>query len=197
MQVVFIQLLAALIRHRSSIRQGPRSCGTSREINIIKLGNLLAVLSIALILLTCGCVQIGEVFKTISNQSSAQCILLNESGRLSNHVGNYTNASQGKTFLIINMSLENHGYKAFDVNSSDFAAIIDNISHHYDNATFTTKFPLNSSTLFDGGKTAGYLVYQIPKDNTRYAIKYINSGKYYFIYKHSPKMKQCLRRCSL
>ena len=119
----------------------------------------------------------------------AQCILLNESGRLSNHVGNYANVSQ-KTFLIINMSLENHGYKAFDVNISDFAAIIDNIPYHYDNATFLTKSPLNSSTLFDGGKTAGHLVYQIPKDNTTYAIRYLNSGKYYFIYTHSPKMKQ-------
>jgi hypothetical protein len=166
----------------------------AREINILKLGNLLAILIIALILLTCGCVQIGEVSKTISNQSSAQYILLNESGRLSNHVGNYTNASQGKTFLIINMSLENHGYRAFDVNISDFTAVIDNILYHYDNATFFTKSPLNSSTLFDSGKTAGHLVYQIPKNNTIYAIRYINSGKYYFIYKHLPKMKQHRRR---
>jgi len=156
--------------------------------DITKIRNLLAVLSIAVILLACGCVQKGaDVSKNNVTQLPSQCILLNKSAELSNYVGEYAEASQGKTFLIINMKLENHGYQTFSVNPNYFAVVIDNVAYPYDSSTFSTKSPLTSATLLDGGKTAGYLVYQVPKGTTTYNLRYVGSGDYLFIYGNLPE----------
>jgi len=107
---------------------------------------------------------------------------LNKSAGLSNYVGEYATPSQGKTFLVINMTLKNHGYQSFSVNPNYFAVVIDNVAYPYDSSTFSTKSPLTSATLLDGGKTAGYLVYQVPKGTATYNLRYVGSGDYQFIY---------------
>jgi hypothetical protein len=112
----------------------------------------------------------------------SQYILLNESGKLSNYVGEYAEAAQGMSFLIINMTIENHGYTGFSVNPNYFAVIIDKVAYPYDKATFSTKNPLSTPTLLDGGKIGGYLVFQIPKGKTQYLFRYTGSGDYRVIY---------------
>jgi hypothetical protein len=134
--------------------------------------NLLVVFSIAIILLACGCVQ----------QQPASYIQLNRSASLSDYVGRYTEASEGKTFLIVNMTLENHGYKTFEINPNYFGVVINQVAYPYDKATFLTNNPLTTAVLLDGGKVSGYLVFQVPKGITDYDLKYIGSGDYQFIY---------------
>jgi hypothetical protein len=151
-----------------------------------KQGNLITILCIAIILLACGCVQKGEdsgtTSKPTSNQLPSQYILLNESGTLSSYIGKYTEAPAGKTFLVIKMTIENHGYKTFDINPNYFAVVANKVAYPYDTSTFSTDAPLTTATLLDGGKIAGYLVFKIPKDENRYVFRYIGSGDYQFIY---------------
>ena len=49
------------------------------------------------------------VYASASNLPS-KYVLLNNSGELTDYIGRYTEANSGKTFLIIEMELENHGY---------------------------------------------------------------------------------------
>ena len=45
-----------------------------------------------------------------ANSIPTKYVLLNNSGELTDYIGRYTEANSGKTFLIIEMELENHGY---------------------------------------------------------------------------------------
>jgi hypothetical protein len=119
---------------------------------------------------------------------------LNESGRFSKYLRNFTEASQGKAFLIIHAAIENHGYRAFEATPNYFETIIDNVSYPYDNATFLAKSPLNSSIIFDRGKISGHLVFQVPQNKSEYAIRYVGPGDYYFIRNHLSKTKLHHRR---
>lgn len=99
-------------------------------------------------------------------------VLLNRSAELTDYVGRYTEAMSGKTFLVIEMTLENHGYDTLEINPNYFGVVIDKVVYPYDKATFSTDSPLTSLTLLDGGATSGYLVFQIPEGKTKYELFY-------------------------
>jgi len=136
-----------------------------------------------------GCVekQSTEATKTTEKVQNSvklpsQYILLNRSAELMHYIGDYTKSASGKTFLVIEMTLENHGYKTFSINPNYFAVVIDSVAYPYDSATFLTPSPLTSVSLLDGGKASGYLVFQIPQDKTEYSLVYVGQGDYEFIY---------------
>jgi len=108
---------------------------------------------------------------------------------LKDYIGEYTKAVSGKTFLVIEMTLENHGYKTFSINPNYFTVVIDSVAYPYDSATFLTPSPLTSVALLDGGKASGYLVFQIPDGKTQYNIVYVGQGDYEFIYGKLPTAK--------
>jgi len=109
-------------------------------------------------------------------------VLLNRSAELTNYVGQYTEALGGKTFLVIDLTIENHRYETLDINPNYFGVVIDKVVYPYDKATFSTESPLTSSTLLDGGKTSGYLVFQIPEGNTQYTLIYAGPKEANVIY---------------
>jgi Domain of unknown function (DUF4352) len=123
---------------------------------------------------------------TKSSELPSQYVLLNRSAELTDYVGQYAKASSGKTFLVIDMTLENHGYNSIDVNPNYFAVVIDKVAYPYDKATFSTESPLTSLSLLDGGKTSGYLVFQIPEDKTAYTLIYAGPEKANVIYGKFP-----------
>ncbi len=117
-----------------------------------------------------------------ANSLPSKYVLLNHSGELTDYIGRYTEANSGKTFLVIEMELENHGYDTVDINPNYFAVVIDKVAYLYDKATYSTESPLDSVVLLDGGKASGYLVFQIPEDKTKYSLVYVGQGDYEFIY---------------
>lgn len=131
----------------------------------------------------------SEEDKEKSPDLPSQYILLNRSAESMDSIGRYTESTSGKTFLVIDMDLENHGYKSFDINPNYFAVVIDKVAYPYDSATFSTATPLTSMALLDGGKASGTLVFQIPKDKTQYTIVYVGQGDYNFIYGDLPTAK--------
>lgn len=142
---------------------------------------LVALLSLLVVLIVCGCTE-KQATVSSTDQLPSQYILLNRSATLTNYIGEYSEADAGKTFLLINMTIENHGYKTFNINPNYFGVAINKVAYPYDKATYSTKSPLTSLTLLDGGKTTGHLVFQIPEDETRYVLGYIGPGDYNFIY---------------
>lgn len=117
-----------------------------------------------------------------ANSIPTKYVLLNNSGELTDYIGRYTEANSGKTFLVIEMELENHGYSTVNINPNYFAVVIDKVAYPYDKATYSTKSPLDSVTLLDGGKTSGYLVFQIPEDKTKYTLLFTGQNEEKVIY---------------
>ncbi len=109
-------------------------------------------------------------------------VLLNRSAELTDYIGRYTEASSGKTFLLIELTLENHGYDTLEINPNYFGVVIDKVLYPYDKATYSTDNPLASVTLLDGGMISGYLVYQIPEGKTQYTFAYAGPEKADVIY---------------
>jgi len=143
-----------------------------------------------------GCVDKQSTEKTKSTETAqssvklpSQYILLNRSAELMDYIGDYTKAASGKTFLVIEMTLENHGYKTFSINPNYFTVVIDSVAYPYDSATFLTPSPLTSVALLDGGKASGYLVFQIPDGKTEYSLVYVGQGDYELIYGKLPTAK--------
>lgn len=117
-----------------------------------------------------------------ANSLPSKYVLLNHSGELTDYIGRYTEANSGKTFLVIEMELENRGYNTVDINPNYFAVVIDKVAYPYDKATYSTESPLDSVALLDGGKTSGYLVFQIPEDKTIYTLVFAGQEEEEVIY---------------
>lgn len=117
-----------------------------------------------------------------ANSLPSKYVLLNHSGELTDYIGRYTEANSGKTFLVIEMELENRGYNTVDINPNYFAVVIDKVAYPYDKATYSTESPLDTVALLDGGKTSGYLVFQIPEDKTRYNLVFAGQNEEDVVY---------------
>jgi Domain of unknown function (DUF4352) len=63
---------------------------------------------------------------------------VNISGEEMDKIGQYTEALPKKTFLVVHMVLENHGYKAFDINPNFFTVVVDKVAYPYDKAESET-----------------------------------------------------------
>lgn len=133
------------------------------------------IISLALIIvLLCICAS--------ANSLPSKYVLLNNSGELTDYIGRYTEANSGKTFLVIEMELENHGYSTVNINPNYFAVVIDKVVYPYDKATYSTESPLGTVALLDGGKTSGYLVFQIPEDKTKYTFVFAGQNEEEVVY---------------
>jgi hypothetical protein len=117
-----------------------------------------------------------------ASETPSQYLLINHSAELKDYIGRYTESLPGKTFLVIDMMLENHGYSTIDINPNYFAIVIDKVVYPYDKATYSTESPLTSSALLNGGKISGYLVFQIPSDKAQYTLVYAGPEKANVIY---------------
>lgn len=142
---------------------------------------IAVLLCISAVLIICGCTE-KQASVSTSSQLPSQYILLNRSATLTHYIGEYSEPDAGKVFLLIKMSIENHGYNSFAVNPNYFGVIIDKVAYPYDKATYSTKSPITSLTLLDGGRTDGYLVFQIPSDKSSYTLGYVGPGDYNIIY---------------
>lgn len=113
-------------------------------------------------------------------------------GRHESKIGDY-NPDKDKMFLIIGLSIENSGYPSFDVSPSVFGVEIDNVVYPYSYATFSLdtamSLPhLGEVTLNNGGKTSGYIAFNVPKSF---------NGTYVVIYNGWEKVKPDIRiECS-
>jgi hypothetical protein len=118
----------------------------------------------------------------VSGSLPSQYVLINKSAELTDYIGQYTESFSGKTFLVVDMTIENHGYDSVEINPNYFGVVIDKVAYPYDKATFSTESPLTSLALLDGGKTSGKLVFQIPEDKTEYVLVFAGQREEKVIY---------------
>lgn len=117
--------------------------------------------------------------KTSSQQTQSSDpneIRIKYSGQLVDKLG-YLEPGPGKVYLVVKIDIENHGYSGVDTNPYKFTVEANNIEYDISGATYMGLSDagyamLDSVTLKDGGKTSGYLAYEVPKGTSEYSLTY-------------------------
>lgn len=84
--------------------------------------------------------------------------------------------SAGNSFVVMGLSIENHGYDGFSVDPSSFSASINGFdykisptTYYLDRAGFK---PLPSGNLRNGASITGYVAYEIPSGYKDFKVQY-------------------------
>jgi len=89
----------------------------------------------------------------------------------------YSSPDPGKMFLVIDLTIENHGYDSVDTNPYRFKVTVDNVQYDIAGVSYSLdsidKAMLDSVTLKDGGKISGSLAFQVPGTTTDYSFEYV------------------------
>jgi hypothetical protein len=108
--------------------------------------------------------------------AAEQYVQINYTGTSYNKIG-YASPDPGKKFLVVDLTIENHGYDSIDTNPYRFKVTVDNVEYDITGASYSLdsidKAKLDSVTLKDGGKISGSLAYQVPAATTSYSFKYV------------------------
>ncbi len=108
-------------------------------------------------------------------------------GETLDKISRYIKPAAGKTYLFVNISIANHGYKKVWANPNSFYVKIDNVKYGYDsmsgmlNDTDIPMLNLNGN-LGDGERASGYLVFQVPANFAEYSLVYEYAGAPNVIY---------------
>ena len=93
-------------------------------------------------------------------------------GMLMDNVG-YSEASAGKTYLVLPLQFENIGYESLDYNPWYCKVTVDNVQYNdafigYSLAQIGYPSLDDMVTLKDGGKIKGYMGFEVPKGTSTY-----------------------------
>lgn len=90
------------------------------------------------------------------------------------HSGNFAGqTASGFLKLVVDLTIENGGYKSFNTSPSNFSVTVDNYSYP------AAENDLQTVDLADGDKISGKLVFQVPPvaATTRIGYQIVNSGQ--------------------
>ena len=113
----------------------------------------------------------------VSMASAEQYVQVDSSGQAINHISPYSTPNVGKIYLLVHITIANHGYDDVYTNPNNFRVEVNKVKYGYDSASFSLdqigKPILDANAhLSDGGQISGYLVFQIPADTKRFEIIY-------------------------
>lgn len=121
---------------------------------------------------------IGLVLLLFSGVASAeQYVQVDSSGQAINQISAYSTPDVGKIYLLVHITISNHGYDDVYTNPNNFQVEVNKVKYGYDSVSYLLgdigKPMLDANAhLGDGGQISGYLVFQIPADAPRYYLIY-------------------------
>ncbi len=113
-------------------------------------------------------------------------ILINHFGGLTNMIGEYNEAPQGKKYMILTLEIENRGYNTFSTNPLYWKVEVDNIQYSISIATYSLIDKLDTVEIKDGGKIKGTLAFEVPEGAKEYKVKYDAFQEYNIIWDRIP-----------
>lgn len=117
----------------------------------------------------------------IITAKSNEQITIRYSGKTTNSIGQYSQASPGKTFLIVTMTIENKGYQSLNTNPNYFNIVIDKIKYSYTAETYQLPDKLDTIDILDGGTITGSIAFSIPANTNKYELLYDQAFRNYNI----------------
>jgi hypothetical protein len=126
------------------------------------------------------------VLMLVSMVSAEQYVQVDSSGQAIDQIiiSSYSTPEFGKIYLLVDITISNHGYDNVYTNPGCFQVEINKVKYGYDAASYlneiggaydiggASKPMLDTVDLGDGGQISGYLVFQIPRDAPRYNLIY-------------------------
>ncbi|MCX6770754.1 MAG: DUF4352 domain-containing protein [Candidatus Micrarchaeota archaeon] len=94
--------------------------------------------------------------------------------------------SDGNTYVVVNVKIENHGYETFRLWSPGFRLIHNGLAYSPEASNqFLLKDTLPSNTdILDGGLLSGNIVFEVPSNLSGYDIRYsAEQGDYNIVYR--------------
>lgn len=117
------------------------------------------------------------VTKETSTIKDNREIIITYNGKAAHNIDN-ENAPPGKIFVIVTMTIENHGYSLFDVNPNYFVLIVDQVAYRHATETYHLDNRISLDDILDGGQFTGNIAFLIPDNNpSKYKLGY-KSNKY-------------------
>ncbi len=98
-------------------------------------------------------------------KSLEEYVYIKYTGYRIDEINEYNKAGTGRTYFVIKLEIENHGYQRFPVSSSYFELQVKKVIYNDDIATVTFSDYLRTIELADGGKINGRIAYQIPTND--------------------------------
>jgi hypothetical protein len=102
-------------------------------------------------------------------------VQIDSSGQAIDQISPYTSPAIGKIYLLVHITITNHGYADVYTNPNFFQVEVNHVKYGYDGASYNLdqigKPILDTNAhLGDGGQISGYLVFQIPADTTNWTL---------------------------
>ena len=94
-------------------------------------------------------------------------------------INDFAKPKAGNVFLVITMTIENHGYDTFNTNMLWFSVTSNNIKHDASFETGNLADKIDTVDLLDGGSTKGSIAFEVPAGTTDYSIIYKQIGRDY------------------
>ena len=105
-------------------------------------------------------------------------VVIRYSARTADSIGGLKPAP-GNIFLVVTMTIENHGYERVYVFTSDFYVIVGNRQFKYSSATYSLDDYLPSTELFNGLTLTGSIAYEVPINYGTYSLLWgVSPGRY-------------------
>ena len=103
---------------------------------------------------------------------SDEKITIKFSSKMTKSIGQYSQASPGKTFLIVTMTIENKGYESINTNPNYFNVVVDKIKYDYTSETYQLPDKLDIIDILNGGTITGSIAFSVPIGTTQYKFSY-------------------------
>ena len=110
--------------------------------------------------------------RVVENPAPIQAIYIKQSSQTTDNIGGIYNAAEGKTYLIVNLEIENRGYAKFSTNPLYWKVEVDKLGYSYSPATYSLPNKLDMVDIQNGGKIKGTLAFEVPAKTDKYTLQY-------------------------
>ncbi len=148
----------------------------------LRFYGIIVITLLTVVLLTgCGSSQSGtENEPTTSNAATDKEIVITYSVTKTNQIGDglfMAVAPSGSIYLMLDMTIENHGYDVFSTSVFFFKVVVNNKKYGYISSE-SIENQLRSADIPNNGSINGNLVFQIPADADSFDIEYKDAQLY-------------------
>jgi hypothetical protein len=109
-------------------------------------------------------------------------IVIKYSAKKTDSITEYSKPKSGNVYLVVTMTIENHGYNEISTNPNYLSVISNNIKYDYSSDTFSLSDKLDTANVLDGGSIKGSIAFEVPSNIGDFKLQYKSFTDYNVIY---------------
>ncbi len=118
----------------------------------------------------------------VATTEELRSIVIKYSAKKVDSIGGYSEPKPGNIFLIVTMTIDNHGYDEINTNPNYFSVIANNIKYDYTSSTYSLEDKLDTADILDGGSMRGSMAFEVPSNIEEFKLQYKAYTNYNVIY---------------